>query len=69
VIVGNVLDRQFEVSAPNQLWVADFAYIWTGQGWLYVVAVIDFYSRYVVCWSMSPEIAAQLVMDALMMAL
>jgi putative transposase len=65
----NVLDRQFEATAPNQKWVADFTYIWTAEGWLYVAAVIDLFSRRVVGWSMSAAMAAQLVADALMMAI
>ena len=65
----NVLDRQFEASAPNQRWVADFTYIWTAEGWLYVAAVIDLFSRRVVGWSMSAAMTAQLVADALMMAI
>jgi putative transposase len=65
----NVLDRQFEATAPNQKWVADFTYIWTAEGWLYVAAVIDLFSRRVVGWSMSATMAAQLVADALMMAI
>lgn len=68
-IAPNVLDRQFEAPAPNQKWVADFTYIWTAEGWLYVAAVIDLFSRRVVGWSMQPEMTAQLVTDALMMAL
>jgi len=68
-VAPNTLDRQFEAPAPNQKWVADFTYIWTAEGWLYVAAVIDLYSRRVVGWSMKPEMTAQLVTDALMMAL
>jgi len=64
-----MLDRQFEASAPNQKWVADFTYIWTAEGWLYVAAVIDLFSRRVVGWSMSAAMTAQLVTDALMMAI
>jgi putative transposase len=64
-----VLDRQFKASAPNQKWVADFTYIWTAEGWLYVAAVIDLFSRRVVGWSMSAAMTAQLVADALMMAI
>ncbi len=45
VIMPNVLDRQFEADRPNQKWVADFTYIWTAEGWLYVAAVIDLFSR------------------------
>ena len=69
VIVGNVLDRQFSADAPNQKWVADFTYIWTAEGWLYVAAVIDLFSRRVVGWSMSDTMTAQLVTDALVMAI
>lgn len=66
---GNVLDRQFEATAPNRKWVADFTYLWTAEGWLYVAAVIDLYSRRVVGWSMQPDMTSQLVTDALMMAI
>ncbi len=48
----NVLDRQFQADAPNQKWVADFTYIWTSEGWLYVAAVMDLYSRRIVGWLM-----------------
>ena len=65
----NMLDRQFKATAPNQKWIADFTYIWTAEGWLYVAAVIDLFSRRVVGWSMSASMAAQLVADALMMAI
>jgi len=69
VIAENVLDRQFSAEAPNQKWVADLTYIWTAEGWLYVAAVIDLFSRRVVGWSMSATMTAQLVTDALMMAI
>lgn len=69
VIAGNLLDRQFCADGPNQKWVADFTYIWTAEGWLYVAAVIDLYSRRVVGWSMSAAMTAQLVTDALIMAI
>ena len=69
VIAGNVLDRQFTADRPNQKWVADFTYIWTAEGWLYVAAVIDLFSRRVVGWSMSDAMTAQLVTDALIMAI
>lgn len=68
-IAPNVLDRRFEARAPNERWVADFTYIWTQEGWLYVAVVLDLYSRRVVGWSMSPEMTAQLVADALLMAI
>lgn len=69
VIAGNVLDRQFTADLPNQKWVADFTYVWTAEGWLYVAAVIDLFSRRVVGWSMSDSMTAQLVTDALIMAI
>ena len=67
-IVPNILDRQFEAERPNQKWIADFTYIWTAEGWLYVSAVIDLFSRWVVGWSMSATTTAQLVADALLIA-
>lgn len=69
VIMPNVLDRQFSAERPNQKWVADFTYIWTAEGWLYVAAVIDLFSRRVVGWSMNANMTAQLVTDALIMAI
>ena len=65
----NLLDRQFVAERPNQRWIADFTYIWTAEGWLYVAAVIDLFSRRVVGWSMKAEMTAQLVTDALVMAI
>ncbi|MDQ1159496.1 putative transposase [Sphingomonas sp. SORGH_AS 950] len=61
VIADNLLDRQFTAEAPNQRWIA--------AGWLYVAVVIDLFSRRVVGWSMSDSMTAQLVTDALMMAI
>jgi putative transposase len=68
-IAPNVLDRQFHAAVPNAKWIADFTYIWTAEGWLYVAAVIDLFSRRVVGWSMSTSMTAQLVTDALLMAI
>lgn len=68
-IAPNLLDRQFQAQAPNQKWVADFTYVWTAEGWLFVAAVLDLFSRRVVGWSMSASMSAQLVIDALMMAI
>jgi transposase InsO family protein len=56
-----VFDRSFEAPAPNRKWIADFTYIWTAEGWLYVAAVVDLFSRRVVGWSMSAAMAAQIV--------
>ncbi|CAN7685156.1 IS3 family transposase [Bosea sp. LjRoot90] len=68
-IAPNTLDREFHAERPNQRWIADFTYVWTAEGWLYVAAVIDLFSRRVVGWSMKAEMTAQLVTDALMMAI
>ena len=69
MVAANVLDRSFEASAANRKWIADFTYIWTAEGWLYVAAVVDLFSRRVVGWSMSATMTAQLVTDALIMAI
>ena len=68
-VAPNVLDRTFEAAAPNRKWIADFTYVWTAEGWLYVAAVIDLFSRRVVGWSMNSAMTAQLVTDALVMAI
>ncbi len=68
-IAPNMLDREFRAKRPNQRWIADFTYVWTAEGWLYVAAVIDLFSRRVVGWSMKAEMTAQLVTDALIMAI
>jgi putative transposase len=69
IIADNLLDRQFTAEAPNQRWIADFTYIWTAEGWLYVAVVIDLFSRRVMGWSMSDNMTAQLATNALMMAI
>ena len=63
-VAPNVLDRAFAAPAPNRRWIADFTYVWTAEGWLYVAAVIDLFSRRVVGWSMSAAMTAQFVTDA-----
>jgi len=68
-IAPNLLDREFEATRPNQKWVADFTYIVTGEGWLYLAVVLDLFSRRIVGWSMQSTMTAQLVLDALLMAL
>ncbi|MFK4529334.1 transposase InsO family protein [Bradyrhizobium japonicum] len=64
-MTGQIL---YVAERPNQKWIADFTYLWTAEGWLYVAAVIDLFSRRVVGWSMSAAMTAQLVTDALLMA-
>jgi putative transposase len=68
-IAPNVLDRQFEADAPNRRWVADFTYVATAEGWLFVAAVMDLYSRRIVGWSTSKQMTAELVTEALLSAI
>ena len=67
-VAGNVLDRQFDPSGPNEKWVTDITYIPTREGWLYLAVVEDLYSRMVVGWSMGDTMTSRLVVDALEMA-
>ena len=67
-IAPNLLDRQFQADQPNAVWTSDITYISTDEGWLYLAAVIDLYSRQVVGWSMQPHMQTSLVSDALRMA-
>jgi putative transposase len=68
-VARNVLARRFEVAEPNTAWVTDITYVWTLEGWLYLVVILDLFSRRVVGWSMSERITRQLALDALTMAL
>jgi putative transposase len=68
IAIPNVLDRQFTVTEPNQVWCGDVTYIWTGKAWGYLAAVIDLYSRQVVGWAMSKTPNTQLTSQALSMA-
>lgn len=67
-IAPNVLDRKFNVRKRNQAWVADITYIHTQEGWLYLAAVEDLFSRKIVGWAMSEYIDSRLVVNALQMA-
>jgi putative transposase len=68
-VAQNVLDRQFEASGPNEKWVSDITYVWTDEGWLYLAAVEDLYSRKVVGWSLGERLTSELVNEALRMAI
>ena len=67
-VAGNVLDRQFMVEAPNDVWVSDITSIGTAAGWVYLAVIIDLYSRKVVGWQMAEHMRAELVCDALAQA-
>ena len=64
-ISPNLLNQNFKVNSPNEVWVGDITYISTYEGWLYLAVVLDLYSRKVVGWSMSNRMTSQLVIDAL----
>ena len=66
---SDLVERQFRPTAPNVVWVADITYLRTGEGWLYLAAVQDAYSRQIVGWSMATHMRSTLVVDALKMAL
>ena len=68
-VATDLVERDFNPKAPNRLWVADITYLPTWEGWLYLAAVQDAYSRAIVGWSMGPNMRAELVVDALEMAL
>jgi putative transposase len=67
-VVGNVLDRTFTPTAPNRAWVTDITYIRTYEGWLFLAAVMDLYSRQIVGWAMRPAMTTDLVLQALLAA-
>ncbi len=65
----DLVDRDFTATAPNRLWVADFTYVRTFQGFLYLAIVLDVFSRKVVGWKMSDRMKTDLVLDAFEMGL
>ena len=65
-IAPNLLDRNFTAAAPNRVWLADITYIPTGEGWLYLAAVMDLYSRKIVGWAMRDHLRTELASTALM---
>src|SRR6266702_3527372 len=68
-IAPNLLDRNFTAAAPNRIWLADITYIETDQGWLYLAAVMDLYSRRIVGWAMDDHLRTELPLAALNMAI
>jgi len=67
-IAPNVLNREFQVDVPDRAWASDITYIWTCQGWLYLAVILDLFSRKVVGWSLQATMTANLVTEALAMA-
>jgi putative transposase len=65
-VADDLVERRFRPDAPDVLWVADITYLRTWEGWLYLAAVQDAYSRRIVGWSMADHMRAELVVDALL---
>lgn len=68
-VAPNLLGQNFEANKANVKWVCDITYIWTEEGWIYLAAVVDLYSRMVIGWCMSERMTTSIVIDALTMAL
>lgn len=68
-VADDLVQRQFRPAGPDVLWVADITYLRTWEGWLYLAAIQDAYSRRIVGWSMADHMRSELVVDALQMAL
>jgi putative transposase len=62
------VERDFDPAEPNRLWAADITYIRTWEGWLYLASVMDLYSRAIVGWALADHLRAEIVVDALEMA-
>lgn len=67
-VAPNALNREFVVEQPNRAWVTDFTFVRTYEGWLYLCVVLDLFSRQVIGWSMTHRPRAELVINALLMA-
>ena len=67
-VAQDVLQRRFEVAAPDRVWVSDITYVATTEGWLYPCVVLDLYARRVVGWSMSSRLGVELALHAFVMA-
>jgi putative transposase len=68
-VAENLLNRDFNPAGPNQCWVSDITYIYTKEGWLYLAAVMDLYSRKLIGWAMGTRLTKELVIKALNMAI
>jgi putative transposase len=68
-VADNILDRQFNPIAPNLIWVSDITYIKTKAGWVYLATVMDLYSRKIIGWAVASHMKAELVCQALEMAI
>lgn len=68
-IAPNLVNQNFEASAPNRLWASDITYIWTREGWLYLAVILDVFSRQIVGWTVSNRMTKELVLSAIRKAI
>jgi transposase InsO family protein len=68
-LAENRLNRNFKTQMPNQVWVADITYLWTQEGWLYLAAIVDLFSRRVVGWAIADHMRSELIESAFSMAI
>ncbi len=68
-IAPNLVNQDFTAADVNQLWLSDITYIWTNEGWLYLAAILDVYSRKIVGWSIKDRLYKEIVTDAINKAL
>lgn len=64
-VAPNLLNQDFTVDKPNQVWVTDISYFQTTQGWMYLAVVLDLFNRQIVGWSLDVRMKKELIMDAL----
>jgi transposase InsO family protein len=68
-VAPNIVERQFEPEAPNEIWVSDVTYVWTDEGWLYLAIMLDLFARRVVGWTASATNDTALALETLKHAL
>ena len=68
-LAPNLVKRLFAAERPNQLWLADISYVESAEGWLYLAAILDMYSRRIVGWCMRSDLESEIVINALAMAI
>ena len=68
-VAPNLLGRDFRATAPDRVWLADLTYIWTAEGWLYLAALLDLFTRRVVGWAMADHLGHELALAALDLAI
>ena len=68
-VAPNLVARKFQAEEPNRVWVTDMTYVWTWEGWLFLAAIVDIFSRRIVGWALAEHLRTELALEALGMAL